>query len=246
MSALKAKYYISIFFITLMVIPAGCGKEVFRGPEVIERTELAPFTDINVNGIFDVQLSNADTFLIQLTGHKNIIQNIDYTVNGYVLELSDGNPGQWMPDYPHVRLIIGFPDLQRITINSPSKVFSKDTIHSNSFSVRAYGLLTEIDIAINTERFFLTTSYEDFGYYEIRGSTTNSEIRIYGSAQLHASDLYSEFAWIRNFSIGDCHVHVNRHLRALLGHYGNIYYYGSPEEITIDRMESRGRLIRGD
>ena len=237
----KLKYW--FFFFTPILMISGCNKEIFTGPETSVTKELKPFNEIIINSIFDIQLGNADTFLIELIGNEKIIKNIEYGISDGVLYLSDNNSGQWLPDYPHVTLNISFPDLERMTSEAPVKVFTNDTLHLKSFSFRSYGLLSEIDLVIKSDRFFLSTSSADFGYYKISGKSAHSDIRVYGSGQVDASALITDFSRVRNYSIGDCHVYVTKHLVAMLGHYGNIYYRGSPERITIERKESRGRLI---
>ena len=237
-------------FLTAIVLAAGlfhgCDKGVFfrSSPEVTIETALTPFGEISINSIFQIELRTEPDFSISLTGPETILENISYEVTGDVLEVSDGNSWQWMPDYPVVRLVITFPDLERININSASSIYSRDTLDVADLSVIAMAQLIEFDLIVNAGQVYLRTGTDNYGHYTFRGKTDHLNLQVFGSAQVWAEDLIAETARVRNLSIADCHVYARDELRVWLGHYGNIYYYSSPEEIIIESMDSRGRLIQ--
>ena len=151
-----------------------------------------------------------------------------------------------MPDYPRTKLVISVPELRRIVLNSPSYVYSADTLSVTRLSVFSIGLVAEVDLTINTNYLYFTTDYNNFGNYILRGTVHEGDLRTYGSVHLDAKELSINNANVRNYSTGDSFVRVENRLRAWLGHYGNIYYSGSPAEVTIESMGSRGRLIQSE
>jgi hypothetical protein len=240
---------ILIYFLTglllIAYLPAGCEKNLFfrTEPELTEKTILDSFTEVSINDIFQVELRNDSVYSIQLTGKKSILERISFQVNGNILELHDRNSRQWMPGYPVVKLIISFPDISVISLNAPGELFSSDTLKVNSLLLLSRGQLTEMDLTLKSSHLFLVTGTDDFSYYTLRGFSENTDLRVYGSAQLRAGGLKAENVSIRNISIGDCYIYAEKQLRVWLEHYGNVFYSGSPDEIIIETMTSRGRLI---
>jgi hypothetical protein len=230
----------------LLVLILSCTKSEFliSEPDIEKEEILPPFGEIIVNSIFDIELKTSPEFSIKLTGKKGILENISFQVNDGALMLTDGNSFRWLPDYPRVRITISFPDINSLTLNSPSNVISIDTLNVSDLSIASDGNIAEIDLTVKALSLSLRTSWTDFGSYTLRGHADNSNLTIFGSARLDALELQTNNATVRNSSIGNCYVNVIGRLRVWLGHYGNIYYLGTPEEILIESMVSRGRLIQ--
>ncbi len=224
----------------------GCEKGVFfrSGTETSEIIILEPFEEIVINDIFDIELQTGSGFSIQLTGKEKVLENILFEVADNRLELTDENSFIWLPDYPVVKLLITFPDISTININSASKIFSNDTLNIGRLSLLAGAQLIDLDLVVNASNIALRTGTDNYGHYTLRGYSKNIDLWIFGSAQLWADALVTESAKVRNYSIAGCHVYAREELRVWLEHYGNIYYYSSPEEIIIESEKSRGRLIQ--
>ena len=202
-----------------------------------------PFREISVNGIFEIELKNDTDFSVIIESASKVIENISCNVSGDTLIISDLNSFRWLPDYPRPKLLISFPDLETIRLNSPARMISSDTIILNHLSIITSGHLSEIDLILKTSYLNFATSWNDYGYHIFRGFTDYAQFRIYGSAQLDARELLVNSALVSNESIADAYVNVTGLLRVRLFHYGNVYYSGDPENIIIESMNSRGRLI---
>ena len=226
----------------------GCDKGVFfrSSPDVTKETTLSPFGGISVNSIFQIELRNDPEFSISMTGPESILENISFEVVDNMLEVSDGNPYQWLPDYPVVRIVITFPDLERIELNSAAAIYSLDTLDLAELLVVAMAQLIEFDLIVDAGRVYLRTGTDNYGHYTFRGKAELLELHVFGSSQVWAEQLLAGSARVRNFSIADCHIYAEDELRVWLEHYGNIYYYGSPEEVIVESDNSRGKLIPGE
>lgn len=243
-----ARYQLVLPVVILMSgLLGGCEKSPFlrSGPEITRKVNLPPFGEIYAGNIFEIELSNDTLFSLELTGAENMLENIDYSIIDGRLELADNNSLQWLPDYPRIKLTISFPGNSEITLTlaEPSYIFSKDTLVVSSLSLLPEGLLAEVDLTVDASYLFLRTRYDDFGHYTFRGKAGNTEFRFYGSAKVDAAELVAKKARVRNISIGDCYVNVTGQLRVWLIHHGNVYYSGRPEEVIIESMGSKGRLI---
>jgi hypothetical protein len=233
-------------FILIFMLMPSCEKSFFftSEPDITTKTILNPFTEIMVNGIFDIRLMTDTEYSIQMTGKTSILEKISFIQDGNSLILYDRNPLQWLPDYPRVILTISFPDLRTLTLNSPSRIVSEDTLRITSLDIISTGRMNELDLAVDASNIYLGTVTDDFGYYILKGNSVNVDFHIFGSARIKADDLRANNVSVRNYGIGNSHVYAAKSLRVWLGHYGNIFYRGTPDEITIELMNSRGRLIK--
>lgn len=235
-----------LLLLTGFFLLTACEKGAFflSGPETARDHNLPPFGEIHVNDIFDIELKTGTVHSIQMEGPERILENISFDVMEDTLQLSDMNSFKWLPDYPRVRLVVSFPDLQKIRINSPSRISSSGTLSLNSLTIISNGKMAELDLTVDTPYLYFRPASDDFGHYTFRGYAYTADMWVFGSSQLQAGELITENTRIRNYSLGDCHVHAENTLRVWLGHYGNIYYTGSPTQVIIGLMNSRGRLIR--
>jgi hypothetical protein len=232
------------WLIIALLLLSACEKIFFKDDKIIHRDILTgQFRKIVINSIFDIELKNDSLHSITVIGNSNIIENISIDLHDGALIIADRNSFQCLPDYPKPKLLITFPDLDTLKLNSPVSLISSDTIRVNRLSIISTGNIAEIDLTLSASWLSFSTSWNDFGYHKFRGMADDAEFYFYGSAQLDASELLVCRALVNNESIADAYVNVTELLRVRLWHYGNIYYVNSPDSIFIEIMNSKGRLI---
>ncbi len=244
----KYRFVNIVIMLSLVLIFQGCEKGVFyrEGREVTREFLLEEFDVINVAGIFDIELSTDSLFSVKLYSHEATIDDIEFIIDGTTLILSDNNPSQWLPDYPRTRIVVSFPDISRIITSEPCSILSNDTLFVHDLSIETMELFTRIDLLIDAYNISLVTHTQDFGVHRFRGKTNNASFRVTGAARLDASGLRANYTNIFSRTVADSYVYAKDRLVAGMRHYGNIIYYGDPEEIEISEMSSRGHLIPGD
>lgn len=211
--------------------------------DISKKIILNPFGEIVVNDIFEIELRNDTAFTVEVTGKESIVEKLSFDIDNDTLYLTDDNSLKWLPDYQPVKVIVSFPDISGIILRSPSEIYSEDTLRITSLSLISAGGFFEGDLTVDAFSISLVTSTDDFGHFTLRGKAENSDLKFFGSVTVDAGELKAKNAIIRNYSIGHCNVFAEETLAVWLGHTGNIYYQGSPEQITIQSMNSSGRLI---
>lgn len=103
--------------------------------------------------------------------------------------------------------------------------------------------ISEIDISIEADYLGFYVSYENFGYYKVKGKCNDTHITSRGYGFIKTDNLISENCYVRHTGKGDVYVNVSGRLKVSLEFTGNVYYRGNPSEIVIDRQLSSGRLI---
>lgn len=247
---LSGIYRLKLWCCLLLVggLPGGCEKGVFFRTDTIiaESFVLDPFDEIMIEDIFVIELKNDSVFSVIIESSEDIMENISYDIKDNKLLLNDNNSYKWMPDYPFAKLTISFPCIRVLNINKASEVFSEDTLNIDQLSIFCNAQLIDLDLAVNAGHISLRTETDNYGQYTLRGSAESADLRVFGSAQLWADGLANKNAMVRNYSIGDCHISAEKQLKVWIEKYGNVYYYGIPEEIIVESMTSRGRLIKKD
>jgi hypothetical protein len=241
---IKPKRTIIQWILLVILLISACEEGIFFKDDKIHRDILTgPFRKIVISSIFDIELKNDSLHSITVIGNSRIVENISIALHNGILNITDLNSFRFLPDYPRPKLLIAFPDLDTLRLNSPFSLISSDTIRVNRLSILSTGHIAEIDLTLSASWLSFSTSWNDFGYHIFRGIAEEAEFFIYGSARLDASELLAGRALVNNESIADAYVNVAELLKVRLWHYGNIYYINSPDSIIIEIMNSRGRLI---
>lgn len=206
--------------------------------------QVAFFTHLEIDNIFNVYLQNDSTNTIMAEGPGNLMDKLELNVYNDTLFLNLGLNLSFL--YPSERINIYIPhdNLRGITVEEASSIFSLDTIRGN-VSVIIKGPIAFTDMKVNCNNFQFYTHYQTYGVYNFSGKANNSYLSCYKGSSIHAENLVSANAVVRNFSVGDIYVNVTEKLTAGIYNYGNIYYYGDPE-IEIREITSRGQIIKID
>jgi hypothetical protein len=107
---------ISLLFVCLLVIPAGC-QEVVRGGGALETQEFdfRDFEVIRADGIFDLEISQQPVYSLSITLSRELQEYLEVTLEGNVLQL------RLRPDVNYVntiqRAVISLPRLSGINLD---------------------------------------------------------------------------------------------------------------------------------
>jgi hypothetical protein len=108
----------------MAVSVGGCGTiggETISGSGRLEATsyDFADFTEVDVSSAFDVDVTNADTFAVEVTVDDNIVENLDVRLDGETLRIGLKGPDS----YRDVTLdaAIAMPALNRLKLSGASK-----------------------------------------------------------------------------------------------------------------------------
>ena len=235
---LAATFFSLLFF-------SSCEKIILNDPGtfITKTVTTESFRDIVIYDIFDIVLKSDSVYSLQLQGYSDYIDNISLLNDSGTLKISDNNKYSWLPDYPRMKVIISFPAINMITLESPSHITNVDTLKLKSFFLVSSGKTAEVYLILDVDYCAINTGSDDFGYFELKGKAKSCYYYQQGSSIIESRDLVVENCKAYNNSIGDTYLYVTSRLEAHLGSKGNIYYLGSPGEI-ISESNSSGKLIK--
>jgi hypothetical protein len=242
---------INIIFILLFCFLFSCIKDdkcnCFKttGKKSTKEIILSDFTEIQVNNIFNVFITEDTINKIRIEGGKNLIPFIKTEVDCHSLIVSDKNKCNWLRNNRNeINLFISVKpfSLKSIMINGESNIYSTNTINGNELEIVVFSGIAKIDLSINNQTTRLTI-HAATGDYTLRGNTLSAYIYSFGTCYVFADNLFSDIIYITNKSTGNDYIFAKNEIDGEVGYIGNIYYSGNPGIIHM-KQTSSGRLIK--
>jgi len=239
MNAVLEKYIFIVF--TLLIL--SCGKDDSEKTTLFY--ELPPFDEIQVNGAFHIFLKQDSVFSIGITGNREIIEEVEFTVEDSVLSLVNASRlMMFSPEDNKMELHISADRLKKIQANETCFIETVNPIITHEFGLIKGHKYLESHFELNCDIFYFWNTTPCGGKLTLEGNTRNLRIWNFIVMSVDASDVSADTAWIENSSKGDCIVRVNNLLYYSIHGIGNIYLYGEPKEIILLEKTSSGELIR--
>jgi hypothetical protein len=170
-----------------------------------------------------------------------VLPHLTARLEGETLILENSNSCFYQRDYKKVKANIHYKNLRNLNLYEPCKLTTQKPI-TGTLSLVVQAEMAEVDIDINSDRFYFYNHTTTGGKYTFRGLVDYSSIAGYYTAQFNLDELQARHLIVNNSSIGDMYVNASEILEVQIHHRGNIYYTGDPE-IRIDSISGSGQLI---
>jgi len=245
----KRNLNLALTFFLLLII-SGCGKTGIdcmtnTGEIIQEKRSVDEFDSIVLINNVNLFISKDSISKVVVEAGKNLLPNIITKVENKQLTVGNENKCNWIRSYNKpINVYISTPYLYKIFYNSSGNITSLNTLEFDSLKLEALGGCgtIELDIDIFQGYFYLHMGTSDI---HLKGSCGIASIYSGDFGLLDARELRSGFVFIASRSSNDCYVYVNQGLNATIESIGNIYYYGSPKEITTI-INGAGSVIKLD
>ena len=239
MNALFHKYVSLV--LTMLVF--SCGTD--EAEDATRYTALSPFDEIQVNGVFHIFLGQDTVFSISISGNKDIIEGVKYTIENRILSLTNETKMMWLkPADNDVEVLINADRLKKVVANEASLIETVNPIITDEFGLITGKKYCEANLELNNNIFYFWNNFPCGGKITLTGNTRSLRIWNFVIMAVDASSLAADHALIENHSVGDCKVLVKDMLEYSIYGKGNIYLYGNPNQIILKEKTSSGELIR--
>jgi hypothetical protein len=157
------------------------------GPVVTEQREVGEFTGVNNTGSFDVYVTKADSFSVEVVAQESLIPIIETYVSGNTLIVETKSGGCYKSGSP-VQVHVSLPETEVLTLNGSGRVFA-DVLTSTEVEISNSGSgYMEVD-SVMSETFVLDNSGS--GYISVIGSYVNDvDVSQSGSGDILCGTLY--------------------------------------------------------
>lgn len=219
---------------------------VSSGKEISIIRELDPFTEIELNHVFEIYLIQDSSSFVEIIAGENLMDGIVSNVIDGRLLIDNNNTCNWMRGYSKILTVrIHCQNFELLTINGECDVFSEGIIQMDTFFIDVNSGACLCDISINAKLIKLKV-HAGTGKFTIKGECKSSYVYSHGNAHVFQENLIAERLQIYNNSTGDARINVSNFLHVEFLGRGNIYYKGNPSEIIIQEQYGEGELIKID
>ena len=243
---------LSFLFSALMLFSlASCTYTIGEGPVVEKGFAKEPFRGVELDGSFDVSITQGVQQNVVVLGNENIIDKLKMDVLNGILYISL-EPGNYLNYDLEVRLTV--PNIDYVSLSGSGDIklgtfvgIEKLTVKlDGSGDIDSEGVLevlsaTEIeldgsgDIDLKLKSNSVVASLDGSGDIDLEGTTSTLEVRLDGSGDIKAFKMESLETEAYLEGSGNVNVYASKILKATLDGSGDIRYKGEPKvEASIE------------
>jgi hypothetical protein len=240
-----------VFYLVIASVSFSCNKsdtcDCFKSTGSItnEHRTIPGFNAISVSNNINLYITEDTFYSIVVEAGSHILESIKTQVTDSCLYLTNSIKCNWVRSYKDkVNIYVTCKKIKELDDNICSgNIFTTDTLYADKFNMNDFAGSGTINLKLvvsNTSWFSLNTGPIDL---TVRGRSGLSYLYSNGNGKADLSNFPTGDFFITNNSTNDCYINVNNWVDAQIGYVGNIYYKGSPTEITTN-ITGSGQLIK--
>lgn len=245
----------SILILTVALF-SGCSANI-TGKLITEEKDFSDFTEVDVEGVFDIEIVKSDSFSVTISGDEGFFDYIAVEKEGDTLKISL-DPRHTFTDFTlaakALTAKITMPALHRLRLAGASTGTIKGFKSSEDFRLEVSGAssVDMDDIEVNSAKFEISGASKVTGSMEagnvelkvsgasgveLEGSADTIDIETSGASKVDLADFPLHDADIKLSGASEATVNVKGRLDSVLSAASRLYFYGNP---TIGNMEVSG------
>jgi hypothetical protein len=218
-----------ITFIILVAVSACMFTvDTHNGPLQKEKRTAKDFEGIRAGGVFEVALTQSDTYSITVETGSRLLPKIKTEVKNGVLVLS--TTGDINTD-SSIRVNISMPVLKSIEGSGASRIYCMSRFHSPDLRIKSSGA---DNISMEVESKNLQVTLSGAGSITLNGSCEKLEADLSGAGNLEAHNLETIATEVYVSGAGSASVNAQKSLSGKVNGAGNITYSGDPSDKFIE------------
>jgi len=238
-----------LFFILLSLIlgSLNCSYKdcTTKSGNTANESRLLPvYNSIEINDIFDVQLSNGSNSSVKIQAGENIIPYIKTEVKDSVLYISNDISCRFVRGFEHFpQITIDVSEtLQSVTINKASDISTLDTLQVNHILFKFLAPVSSANLHFDTRFLAFELWGKASGDFKISGKTEYLTILNDGLAEIDAKNIIAKFLKIESYSPSNSYIRATHSISSVIFAEGNVYHTGSAEVLLNEELSS-GELL---
>lgn len=237
---MKVKSIIKILILGLFLFSCEYLKKDYNLKEEI--TLYPEIRMIYLENDIDILIVQDTIDFIKIISPDNLINGVKQVVKGDTITLLNENRSQIIDRYGYkITAEVHSKNLYYVYFKGSGTVESKDTLKMDSFQVTTMNATGNINLKFkgNYLRLVHSTGAVDV---HISGSVNTLSVWTATYGRVDLSNFIAKRVTVTNISTNDIFVYASEYLEAMIEYTGNIYYYGKPGEIKIEKKGS-GEVI---
>jgi hypothetical protein len=220
-----------------------CDDDVIRGrgDVVTDFRVVSTFDAVEVNGDFEVYLTQGSGQEVRLEGQDNVLDAITTKIDGRELEIKF-KPFVNVRSHKPIRVYITNPTLTSLELSGSSRAEGRTPWTVDNLHLKLSG---SGSVALEVrEANALDSRISGSGSMRLSGDAEDFESEISGSGDVRAFSLVTKRANARISGSGNCELTVTQSLNARISGSGNVRYRGEP--LVNVSVSGSGKVTRVD
>jgi hypothetical protein len=235
----------------LLLLTVSCEKtsvsDCFKSTGSIVREErpITGFHTVVLHDNVNLVLESSGTNHLTIEAGKNLLKKIVTEVTDSVLTIRNNNSCNWVRNYDKpITAYLSVNKLDTLVYRSIGNVTSNDTIKVENMEISVKEGAGEIGFIVDAtilhcNLHYGTADIKMKGYAEVCYVYSN------GFGLIDNRNLHADFVYLDTRSSNDVYVQVHKVLGVTIDNIGNVYYTGSPYDVSFVQ-NSTGQLIKLD
>lgn len=203
-----------------------------------ENRDISGFTGVLVSSGIDVILSEGQDFEVRVVADENLLEVIETTLNGRVLEV--GTDRMNIRNAKSKKVYVTLPELSSLKISSAGDCIGKDVFHCDHLEL---GISSAGDLELEVEAQRIDLNISSSGDAKLAGSADEFYASLSSAGDLHAFDLVAGKVKVDVSSAGDARVFATEEISMSASSAGNIHYKGDARVLRSSKS-SAGDIVK--
>jgi hypothetical protein len=237
---------LSISWILLMIfifsfILSSCHKDVIvgSGHVITEQRPIDPFSEITVDGSFDIHLKQDGNLPLVIDAEDNVMRVIETYVSGNTLRVKIKDHTN-LRRFKAIQVYVHSNTFNRMIFSGSGSVNAPDTIRTDKFTYEINGSAST-NLALDGTQ--IETIINGSGNIRYKGKVNSYTSTINGSGDINALELLTRNATLTVHGSGDQTISVENQLDVNIYGSGNVKYLGNPAKINSN-IQGSGKVIK--
>jgi hypothetical protein len=211
----------------------GSNKVEQEGTEGKEQRKVGDFNMIEIDGVFNVNISQGSETGLSVEGDKAILEHIITEVEGntLILKMEDDTD---FGDIDPIHINVQVTDLSSVKTTGVGKVESAGFLKFDQFQLTSEGV-GAIDLKLSANKLVVKSS--SVGAITLAGKVKEADITHNGVGVLQAFELLTQNLTLSSNGIGAAEVYASESIAIDAKGVGSVQYKGNP---TIKNIKSEG------
>lgn len=193
------------------------------GNVVEENRSVSSFTEIQLDGVIDVYLSQGSSEQLKIVADKNLQQYIETSVKDGILYIKNTDDVE-IRKKTKMDVYITVTNLTKLNMNGVGDVEALDNLQLKDIAIENSGVGNlKLKLSCNN----LEMDMNGVGNVTFIGSVMNARIDNNGVGNLKAFDLSTDILRIQNNGVGNSEVNSDKEIYINLNGMGNVSYKGN-------------------
>ncbi len=225
-------------FFCVLAIPLiwSCNDDIDAGPIITETRNLPEYTELEVDGSYEVIINPDYDFDVRVTAPDNMMNYIETFVTGSRLVIKERSN---RIDHGRILIEVSETVLERIELNGSGKITAEDTLTSPDIVAEINGSGSS-DLLVDCT--VLRLEIDGSGIIEAWGESSMVLSEIEGSGLISSRAIESAVAEARIEGSGSIDIYAIQSLFARIDGSGVIRYWGNPETVDTN-IDGSGSII---